>query len=228
MAVLVGDPSGEEEVLTKRLLGPVAEGLRQGGASRVQVNVVDPDLGPPHGLVPGPDSVRLGAAISWWVAAAGDTGVHHRLLPDSDRWTWHSFVVCEAIQLQGPPAPPDGGRCVGFTQIVPLTVPHELSWAEWRHRWQGGHTTVAIETQSSFRYVQNVVVRPLSDGAPAFAAIVEESFPLRAATDPAVFYDAEGDEVRYNSNLTRMLNSCARFMSGDVPIVWTAEYRPPD
>ena len=225
IAVLVGDPSGEEDTLTNVLLGDVADALRQRGATRLQVNVVDPDVGPPHGVTPAPDSVRIGAAVSYWVPAAGESPIHVDLLPASDRWNWHSFVVCEALQLQGPPAPSGGGRCVGFTQLVPLTVPAELSWNEWRHRWQGEHTEVAVATQSSFRYVQNVVLRRVNHEAPAFAAIVEESFPLAAAADPAVFYDAEDDEEKYKANLTRMLESCGRFISGDVPIAWTAEYR---
>lgn len=228
VAVLAGDCSGEEDLLTNLLLGPAAEELRKRGASKLQVNVVDPDLGAPHGVVPGPDSIKLGAVISYWVAAAGDTPIHGDLLPVSRRWVWHSYLVCEALQLQGPPAPTDGCRCTGFTQIVALTVPTELTWGDWRRRWQGGHTQVAVDTQSSFRYVQNLVVRPLSDRAPAFAAVVEESFPLSAARDPRVFYDAEGDDTRYNANLTLMLESCARFMSGEVPMMWTAEYRPPD
>lgn len=228
VAVLVGDPSGNVEDLTQKLLGPVSAELRRRGGSRLQINVVDPVLGPPHGVPPDPDVPQVGASLSYWVAAAGEVGIHGECLPLEEGWVWHAYLVSEALQLHGPPAPSDGGRCAGFTQIVPLTVPPALSWAEWRRRWQGEHTRVAVETQSSFRYVQNLVVRPLGTSAPGFAAIVEESFPLTAAGDPAVFYDSEGDDTRFQANVGRMMESCARFIAGSVPITWTAEYRPAD
>jgi hypothetical protein len=228
VAVLVGDPAGGEEALKERLLGPVADELRRRGACRLQFNVVDPSLGHPHGVPPDPTVPHVGAALSYWVAAAGEVGVHAECLPVDAGWEWGAYLVSEALQLQGPPPPADGGRCSGFTQIVPLTVPPALGWAEWRRRWQGEHTRVAVETQSSFRYVQNMVVRPLNEGAPGFAAIVEESFPLAAASDPAVFYDSGGDDAKFQANVTRMMDSCARFIHGSVPITWTAEYRPQD
>jgi hypothetical protein len=228
VALLVGDASGDVEGLTDRLLGPAADELRRRGGSRLQVNVVDPELGPPHGVPPDPDVPSVAAVLSYWVAAAGEVGIHAECLPVHEGWAWHAYLVSEALQLHGPPPPPGGGRCQGFTQIVPLSVPPALSWAEWRRRWQGEHTRVAVETQSSFRYVQNLVVRPFSAGAPAFAAIVEESFPLAAAADPTVFYDSEGDDAKFQSNLARMMDSCARFIAGSVPITWTAEYRPQD
>ena len=206
------------------LTGRPASELRRRGATGIQVNVVDPELGAPHGMAPG-EGERLSAMLSYWVAAAGEQGVHTGLLPEVAGGRWCSYVVCESVRLAGPPASEDLGRSPGFTQIVPLCVPPSLSWAEWRRRWQGSHTTVAIETQSSFRYVQNLVVRPLGDRVPAFAAVVEESFPLSAATDNAIFYDAEGDPARLGRNLTRMIESCATFIEGRVPIAWTAEYR---
>src|SRR3546814_5310897 len=63
---------------------------------------------------------------------------------------------------------------------------------------------VGIETQSNFEYRQNVVVRPLSDDAPAIDAFVEECFPPDAMTDPHVFFDAVGDEAKFQRNLDAM------------------------
>lgn len=208
--------------------GAVAEPIRHHGGSRIQVNVVDPSLGAPHGMTPPRGSMGIAAMVSYWVDAAGEGGIHAGLLPNAGGSRWCGYLVSEALRLAGPPAAGDGSRCEGFTQIVPLSVPPDLSWEEWRRRWQGSHTSVAIETQSSFRYVQNLVVRPLDEGAPGFAAIVEESFPLGAASDVSVFYDAVGDPGRLDQNTRRMMDSCAGFIRGTVPIVWTAEYRLAD
>ena len=228
MVLLALDGADVPTSLLSEITGPVAAELRRMGASRMQLNVVDPSLGLPHGIAPSPDVLQLAAMVSYWAPAAGEEGRHHDLLPRFEGARWYGYLVAEALQLAGPPAPQGGARCTGFTQVVPLTVPAGMSWAEWRRRWQGSHTAVAIETQSSFRYVQNVVVRALDERAPAFAAVVEESFPLAAASDTAVFYDAEGDPARLERHSALMLKSCATFMDGAVPIAWTAEYRLPD
>lgn len=230
MVLLAGDHTAKWPDLLDELTGVTADQLRHRGASRIQVNVVDGSLGRPHGIELAAGSLDVGAMLSYWVPAAGEHGIHADLLPSvgTEDGGWYGYLVAESVQLSGPPPPADGSRSSGFTQIVPLSVPVGISWAEWRRRWQGGHTPVAIETQSSFRYVQNLVVRPLDAGVPAFAAVVEESFPLAAASDPAVFYDAEGDPDRLAANSRRMLESCAAFIDGLVPMAWTAEYRLPD
>lgn len=230
VVLLAGSGAGSSAEALGDLTGDAAEQLRHRGASRIQVNVVDDSLGRPHGIDPAPGSIEVGAMLSYWVAAAGEHGVHGDVLHSiaGQKSGWYGYVVAESVQLAGPPPPPEGSRSSGFTQIVPLSVPGGISWAEWRRRWQGSHTAVAIETQSSFRYVQNLVVRPLDERAPAFAAVVEESFPLAAASDPAVFYDAEGDHERLAANSRRMMESCATFIDGMVPMAWTAEYRLPD
>lgn len=230
MVLLAGPGARSGADVLGDLTGPVAERLRRRGASRIQVNVVDGSLGLPHGIEPAPGSIEVAAMLSYWVPAAGEDGAHGDVLssPAQADAGWYGYLVVESVQLSGPPPPGDGSRSTGFTQIVPLSVPAGISWADWRRRWQGGHTPVAIDTQSSFRYVQNLVVRPLDAGAPAFAAVVEESFPLAAATDPAVFYDAEGDHERLAVNSRRMIESCATFIDGLVPMAWTAEYRLPD
>jgi hypothetical protein len=112
----------------------------------------------------------------------------------------------------------------GFAQLVALGRPSHLSWGEWRRIWQGGHTSVAIHTQSSFRYVQNVVFRAVTVGAPAYAAIVEECFPIEAATDLHVFFDAVGDDARLARHMAAMSESCDRFMAGVAPVSWTSEW----
>jgi hypothetical protein len=109
--------------------------------------------------------------------------------------------------------------------MVALTKPAHLSWGEWRRIWQGSHTSVAINTQSSFRYVQNLVLRPLTAGAPPYAAIVEECFPIEAARDLHVFFDAVGDEARLARHMSAMAESCDRFMDGSAPVAWTTEWQ---
>ena len=66
----------------------------------------------------------------------------------------------------------------------------------------------AIETQSTFGYVRNEIVRALTPDAPRWHAIVEENFPLGALTDPAVFYDAAGDPAKLRATRSACSAPC--------------------
>ncbi|MFN5902520.1 MAG: EthD domain-containing protein [Novosphingobium sp.] len=100
-----------------------------------------------------------------------------------------------------------------------------MSHAEWLSLWQDSHTQVAIETQANFEYVQNLVVRTLTEGAPPYVAIVEECFPEAALTDPFVFFDAVGDPAKFKANLDRMMESCDRFIDrGTIDVIPTGQY----
>ncbi len=97
----------------------------------------------------------------------------------------------------------------------------------WRRSRSGTATTprVAIDTQSNFEYVQNLIVRPLTDDAPDYAAFVEECFPLEALTDPHAFFDAVGDQAKFEANLATMMDSCNRFIQfGRIDIMPTSQY----
>lgn len=223
--LLLGEGGTLEPGTAKSLREQTAPALRSLGAQSVQVNVTDPVLGHPFGVMPDAGSMQILAAVSMWVHTAEGSRVG-RVLPEAgDTATWHGWLVCEAEPMPNRthPAGPDG-RVPGFAQMVALTRPDHLSWAEWRRIWQGTHTSVAVNTQSTFRYVQNVVFRSLTPGAPPYAAIVEECFPIEAATDLHVFFDAVGDEARLARHMAAMSESCDRFMDGVAPVAWTSEW----
>jgi hypothetical protein len=108
-----------------------------------------------------------------------------------------------------------GERTPGTHTIAFLEKPDRLSYGEWLDLWQGRHTRVAIETQSTFLYIQNAVVRALSEDAPPWVAIVEEGFPREALTDQMVFYDAADSPAKLDANRGRMIESCQRFIDFD-------------
>ena len=60
--------------------------------------------------------------------------------------------------------------------------------------------------------MRNEVVRPLTEAAPAWGGIVEEGFPLAALEDPQAFYDAAGDDAKYQDHLKQMVDSCNAFL----------------
>ena len=77
--------------------------------------------------------------------------------------------------------------------------------------WHSDHKRVALETQSTTGYVRNVIQRAVTPGAPLWDAIVEETFPIGALSDPKVFYAAR-DDAELKANVDRMMESCHRFL----------------
>ena len=83
---------------------------------------------------------------------------------------------------------------------------------------------MAIETQSTFGYTQNAVVRALTPGAPTISAIVEELFPAEAISDLHAFFGAADDDDLRN-RMERMVASTAAFGANkNVDTVPTSRY----
>jgi hypothetical protein len=117
-----------------------------------------------------------------------------------------------------------GRRTYGMAQVVFLQRPRRLNEQQWLEIWQGSHSQVAIDTQSTFAYRQNVIVRPMTYAAPPFDAIIEENFPPEAMTSQHVFYGAAGD-AQLQANLQAMIDSCVRFIDFDkIDVIPTSEY----
>ena len=117
-----------------------------------------------------------------------------------------------------------GQRTTGLANIALLRRPAVLDQATWLKRWQHDHTPVAIETQSTFGYTQNAVVRPLTADAPELAGIVEELFPAEAITDIKAFFGA-ADDADLQQRLTRMVASTSAFGANEnIDTVPTSRY----
>lgn len=196
----------------ERIRGPVGDELLDLGVEGLAVNVRDSavrdsmmtltTLAPP-----------VAAVISIWtqqsygkqVTAAVD------LLAQIDD-SVAAYLVTESV----PMAPPDhlGERCPGLANVALLRRPPHLDHATWLTRWQIDHTPVAIETQATFGYTQNVVVRPLTPNAPVVDGIVEELFPDAATTDLHAFFGA-ADDADLEDRMTRMVVSTSAFGATD-------------
>ena len=123
-----------------------------------------------------------------------------------------AYLVTESVPI----GPPDrlGDRTPGFANIALLRRPAHLDHATWLTRWQVDHTPVAIETQATSGYTQNVVVRALTPDAPAIDGIVEELFPDAATTDLHAFFGA-ADDADLHDRMTRMVASTSAFGATD-------------
>lgn len=143
------------------------------------------------------------------------------LAPECDALA--AYLVTESVPLP-PPVTGPGQRTEGLANIALLRRPDDLDEPTWRTRWHLAHTPVAIATQATFGYVQNSVVRPLTEDAPAIAAIVEELFPLAAVSDLHAFFGA-ADDADLADRMQRMLASTESFGANrDIDTVPTSRY----
>lgn len=199
----------------QRMLGEVAQTILQLGVRGLTFNLADELAEYAQGI----RITRMPDPISGTVSVWLDT--HLRRAPVEDTLTGATartagYLVVESVPIVNTThVAPRGERTPGITTVAFLEKPERLTHEAWRTQWQEHHTQVAIETQSTFSYIQNLVVRPLTPGAPPWAAIVEEGFPAEAAVNPEVFYDAVGSPEKLKENQQRMIESCGKFIDFD-------------
>ena len=134
-----------------------------------------------------------------------------------------AYLVTESTPMP-PPDPGDGQRTPGLANVALLRRPDGMDLNTWLTRWQRDHTSVAIETQSTFGYTQNWVVRTLTPDAPEIAGIVEELFPAEAITDLKAFFGA-ADDADLQDRLGRMVASTTAFGANEnIDTVPTSRY----
>ncbi len=209
------------------LLGELPLALAAAGATRIRINLQDETVLPGAPLRQVNTHPQMEAVAQFWVPstyAPFMAEVHHALAAASDRYA--AWLVAESTIISNTSYPSLlGKRTTGFSQLAFLGLPPRLSHEGWRSLWQGYHTKVAIKTQSNFEYVQNLVVRALTEDAPPLAGFVEECFPIEALTDPFVFFDAVGDRAKFDANLATMMESCGRFIDFDrIDVLITSQY----
>lgn len=201
------------------LLAPsVREAAVAAGATAVQINAPDPAFAEAMSIQYFAEPAT-GAVMVWGPAPAEElaAAVQGALGVPSHAWEVEETVVLEVGN------PGDGSRVTGMSNLAFLRVPPEMSYDDWRAWWQGPHGQIACDTQATFGYVQNRVLRQLNGEAREVAAIVEELFPEAGATDPHAFYGSGGDDAELSRRLGILLESCATFgASTDLDLVNTA------
>ncbi|MCB1689477.1 MAG: hypothetical protein KDI33_13370 [Halioglobus sp.] len=206
------------------------------------------ELAPKLGPLEGVHCVRLCVADSAVAAAAGRRIESHAPLPDAmlslwvdfagDAQRWEplidayverkcAYLVAEAEPLVNQALHPSkpGERVYGMCHVVFMSPPATMDFLEWLAVWKDSHTRIAIDTQSTFGYRQNLVVRRLSEDVVPCHAIVEENFPPEAMTSDHAFYATGGDEALLQKNMTAMIESCTRFIDFEqIDVIPMSEY----
>lgn len=205
----------------------LAAKLKQAGAQDIRLNLRDTSVADGDKLVQSRGAILPDCIVQFWLPSANPAfraEIDAALAAASSGM--RGWLVSEATIIANEAHPAlHGERTPGFAQLAFLTLPDGMAWHDWRTIWRDFHTHVAIETQSNFEYVQNLVVEPLTDTSGEIIAIVEECFPEAALTDPLAFFDAAGNPQKFKANLDRMMESCARFITpGTIDVFPTSQY----
>ncbi|MEE2665113.1 MAG: hypothetical protein VX681_13430 [Myxococcota bacterium] len=210
---LLWRPEGvESDAFRDRLVDDLSQELHRAGVCGLAISVAD-------SAVAAGDKLRIAGAephkdalVSFWLEQSQDVAdCEGRIAAASARIAGYLVVESRPIVNREQRAPL-GERTPGFSLCTAIAKRGDLERSRFIELWYDVHRAVAIETQSTFSYVRNEIVRPLTDGAPAWDAIVEEGFPIDALDEPEVFYDARGDLARLQTHLDRMMASCDAFI----------------
>ena len=212
------------------LLGPMSEALLASGAKKIRISLVDEQVAPAIKLRHENLDPMINAVVSIWVDSYIYRDKQQVILADfADQF--HGYLVTESEPIVNSQHPEEEGvRTVGMNQLAFLQKPERLSRQEWLDIWHNSHTQVAVDTQSTFGYRQNVVVMAVTDSALPFDAIVEENFPVEAMSSPHAFYDAfdndgKPDDAKLAEHGKIMAKSCARFIDFEnINVLPTSEY----
>ena len=181
--------------------------LASAGARTLAVNLDDADVA--AALRFGP-AEPISAVVSVWLGWSDPAPVIAAVAEAVGEPELHAYRVVEKVRLDPHPVP-DGARLDALAQVALLRRPEQMSRDEYLEYWQVHHTPIAIRTQNTFGYIQNIVEEALTPGSPEIAAIVEEHFPMAALTDPHAFYGSEGDDAELNRRISELMASVARF-----------------
>lgn len=227
IAALWATPGEDRAAFNARLRADLPAALIAAGASKLRLNLRDAQVESAAALVQRWQDPQQDAVVQFWLPSANAIfrkDVDAALAAHSGRFAlW--LVAESTIIANSAHAPARGARTWGWSQASFISFRPDLPRQDAIAVWHSHHTRVAIDTQSNFEYVQNLMVRPLTEDAPAYDAFVEECFPAEAMTNPQAFYDAVGDEAKFQANLATMMDSCGRFIDfSRIDIIPTSQY----
>ncbi len=215
---------GDVEQLAAELRSDVAALLLDAdGVRGLQLNVSDAAVGAAMLRITAFDR-PVHAIASVWVDNAAAAAARVTSLLSAVCVDIAGYLVTESVAIEPPPTS-SGERTEALANIAVLRRPADIRHDEWLDRWLGPHTQVAIDTQDTFGYIRNAVVRPVTDVAAAIDGIVEELFPMAALSDPHAFYGSGGDDAELGRRITRLITSVGTFGADrNLDVIPTSRY----
>ena len=221
---LLGRPEDvSAETLNADLHNTAIAQLKALGATRIRACIRDEHVEPAAAKRQGELSDSVWCYLSLWVPSRTKHPLLKAALEPVSSYL-HGYAVAESEQLFHE-FQSDGSRVEGMNEVVLFRKPESMDRAAWLQIWLESHTQVAIETQSTFGYIQHLVGDALDPDAPHFDAIVEENFPAGAMNSDEVFYDSEGNPEQLQERVKTMIDSVLRFIDMEsIQVMPMSEY----
>lgn len=196
---------------TTRLKQDLVTSCQRHNATQLRLNLADEDVANAASMRMTPTPPLPDALMTFWLDSASQRfPIEKAMTALCARFA--GYCVSESEPLPNVLHPgTSGNRTYGMNHVVFLVIPAHLTREQWLDAWLTHHTPVAIETQENFGYRQNLVVRPLTEGAPAIDAFVEENFAPAAIGNQDAFYK-RGTPEELKSSQKKMYQSCSRFI----------------
>lgn len=212
-----------DEAWCTRLRTEVAHELADIGVAGLTINVRDAAVNDSLMTLTTLDPPVIGVISIWADQYYGHQIARATEVLQAQAESLTAYLVTESVPLT-PPRTPPGERTPGLANVALLRRPAAMGEQTWLNRWHRQHTQVAIDTQATFGYTQNTVVRAITPGAEPISAIVEELFPLEATKDLHAFFGAADDDDLAD-RMARMMESTSAFGANEnVDTVPTSRY----
>ena len=194
----------------------LAARLSAHGAQRIAVNVSDEHVAAKLGSRITRLDPTLAAVVSFWLESALDlTALERTLARHCAKLAGYSVLESVALANTTHVAASPSERTPGVNMIACIAPKTGQPYDTWLEHWLEDHRRVALETQATYAYVRNIVVRALTPDAPPWKGIVEEGFASEAVGDPMAWYKADGSHQKLQANVGRMIASCQAFLDLD-------------
>jgi hypothetical protein len=208
-------PDVSNEAFRDQLVADTAKKILDRGAHKLSVVCVDEISRDLEGARISHMENPIAGMISLWMDLCDDRPPIEEAI-DEITQSKAGYLVVESVPLINTThTAPMGERTPGTTLLTCLKQTPRMSYDEWLTHWHVVQRKVAVETQCTYLYTRNVIVRALTEGAPDWKGIVEEGFPTEAVLDPMLWYLAEGSEERMQENRRKMIESVMTFLDID-------------
>lgn len=215
--ILWPSPGQNINTVPTMLLDTIAPALLDLGISKLTMNIDDAYStvkSPAPKMHKGPG---ICAQVSVWLNTIEQHTTIEKVL-DATGLNIAGYLVDESVykdygdnQHAQPRYWPDGERSPGVMAITLLTKPARYTQKEWLRRWHGVMSPESEKIQPRQRYVRNVIIKPVTQNAPAYDGIVEEAWPSpEHITNPYLFYCAD-NPLQLASHIYKMLRAILQF-----------------
>jgi hypothetical protein len=225
------DPETSGDAVGHAVIERLVPALRSHGAYRILVNTADLTeriAREAPARIGGPWN-GLGAVVSFWL---DNLDARTKIEPEIAGLSasYAGYLVTESVVQPYQRSWVDGERRAGVTLFSALGKPAAATEEEFYYWWQVRHSASSFRLHPRrWSYIRNAVARPLTQGAPAYRAIVLEHFrDLAEFTDDSLLFGGEAALAEMYEELPHFCDADTMITGpmGEYSFAWELGSRP--